>query len=163
MCISDIGMMELEGMTFWSHHGCLDSEKKKGNLFIVDFKGEMDMSRAAESDALEDTVNYAEIYEVIRKEMEKPSELLEHVAGRIVKAVAERFPEFVRFSVRVSKRRPPVGGAVQWSRITLQSGQPVNSIGPLPATPGPSPYPGVGKCQFRSSGYPSSNKHKHEE
>ena len=182
MCISDIGMMELEGMTFWSHHGCLESEKKKGNLFIVDFKGEMDMSRATESDALEDTVNYAEIYEVIRTEMEKPSELLEHVAGRIVKAVAERFPEFVRFSVRVSKRRPPVGGAVQWSRITLQSGQPVNSIGPLPATPGPSPYSSyrwllaakahraiclplerVEKCQFRSSGYPSTNKNKHEE
>ena len=119
MCISDFGIIELEEMSFWAHHGCLEHEKKKGNLFIVDFKGEMDMSKAAESDALEDTVNYAEIYEVIRKEMEVPSELLEHVAGRIVKAVAERFPEFVRFSVRVSKRRPPVGGAVQWSRITI--------------------------------------------
>ena len=119
MCISDIGIIELEEMRFWAHHGCLESERKKGNLFIVDFKGEMDMSRAVESDDLEDTVNYADIYKVIQKEMEKPSELLEHVAGRIVKAVAERFPEFVRFSVRVSKRRPPVGGAVQWSRITI--------------------------------------------
>ena len=119
MCISDIGIIELEEMRFWAHHGCLESERKKGNLFIVDFKGEMDMSKAVESDDLEDTVNYAEIYEVIKEEMENPSELLEHVAGRIVKAVAGRFPMIVRFSVRVAKRRPPVGGPVQWSRVTL--------------------------------------------
>ena len=119
MCISDIGIIELEEMTFWAHHGCLESEKKKGNLFLVNFKGEMDMSKAVESDALEDTVNYAAIYEVIKAEMAVASDLLEHVAGRIVKAVAEKYPEFVKFSVRVSKRRPPVGGPVQWSRVTL--------------------------------------------
>ena len=119
MCISDIGIIELEEMRFWAYHGCLESEKEKGNLFLVDFSGEMDMRAAAESDRLGDTVNYGEIYEIVKAEMEVPSELLEHVAGRIVKAIAARFPEFVRFSVRVSKRRPPVGGPVQWSRVTL--------------------------------------------
>ena len=119
MCISDIGIIELEEMRFWAYHGCLESEKEKGNLFFVDFRGEMDMKAAAESDRLEDTVNYGEIYEIVRTEMAEPSELLEHVAGRIVKASAARFPEFVRFSVRVSKKNPPVGGPVQWSRVTL--------------------------------------------
>ena len=119
MCISDIGIIELEEMRFWAYHGCLESEKGKGNLFLVDFRGEMDMRSAADSDRLGDTVNYGEIYEIVKAEMEVPSELLEHVAGRIVKAIATRFPEFERFSVRVSKRRPPVGGPVQWSRVTL--------------------------------------------
>jgi len=119
MCISDIGIIELEEMRFWAYHGCLEDEKKNGNLFLVDFKGETDMRAAAESDRLGDTVNYGEVYETVKAEMEKPSELLEHVAGRIVKAIAGRFPEFARFSVRVSKRRPPVGGPVQWSRVTL--------------------------------------------
>ena len=119
MCISDIGIIELEEMRFWAYHGCLESEKEKGNLFLVDFRGEMDMRSAANSDRLGDTVNYGEIYEIVKAEMEVPSELLEHVAGRIVKAIAARFPEFERFSVRVSKRRPPVGGPVQWSRVTL--------------------------------------------
>ena len=119
MCISDIGVIELDGMRFWAFHGCLESERSKGNLFLVDFKGEMDLRKAAESDSLKDTVNYGEIYEIVKAEMDVPSDLLEHVAGRIIQRLSDRFPEFVRFSIRVSKRMPPVGGPVQWSKVTL--------------------------------------------
>ncbi len=119
MCISDIGIIELEGMRFWAYHGCLESERCNGNLFLVDFRGELDMRKAAGSDNLDDTVNYGLVYDLVKEEMSVPSDLLENVAGRIVERIAERFPEFARFSVRVSKRRPPVGGAVQWSRVTL--------------------------------------------
>lgn len=115
----NIGTIELEGMEFKAYHGCLEREKVVGNDFVVDFRGEMDMSAAAESDDLRDAVNYAEIYEVIKEEMAKPSNLLEHVTGRIVKALEEKFPQFISFSVRVSKKRPPVSGVVQWSRITM--------------------------------------------
>lgn len=117
----NIGTLELEGMEFRAYHGCLERERIAGNDFVVDFRGEMDMSAAAESDKLEDAVNYALIYDVVAEEMAKPSDLLEHVAGRIVKALKGKFPEFIRFSVRVSKKRPPVNGVVQWSRITLYS------------------------------------------
>ena len=119
MCISDIGIIELEEMRFWAFHGCLESERRNGNLFLVDFRGELDMRKAAESDNLEDTVNYGLVYDLVKEEMSVPSDLLENVAGRIVRRIAERFPEFVRFSVRVSKRRPPAEGPVQWSRVTL--------------------------------------------
>ena len=115
----NIGTLELEGMEFRAHHGCLERERIVGNDFVVDFRGEIDMSAAAESDNLEDAVNYALIYEAVAEEMRKPSDLLEHVAGRIVNVLANRFPEFVSFSVRVSKKRPPVAGVVQWSRVTL--------------------------------------------
>lgn len=119
MCISDIGIIELEEMRFWAYHGCLESERSNGNLFLVDFRGELDMRKAAGSDKLEDTVNYGLVYDLVKEEMSMPSDLLENVAGRIVRRIAEKFPEFVRFSVRVSKRRPPVEGPVQWSRVTL--------------------------------------------
>ena len=115
----NIGTLELEGMEFRARHGCLERERIVGNDFVVDFRGEIDMSAAAERDNLEDAVNYALIYEAVAEEMRKPSDLLEHVAGRIVNVLANRFPEFVSFSVRVSKKRPPVAGVVQWSRVTL--------------------------------------------
>ncbi|MBO5876896.1 MAG: dihydroneopterin aldolase [Bacteroidales bacterium] len=123
-----IGTLELEGMEFRAHHGCLERERIAGNDFVVDFRGEMDMSAAAGSDRLEDAVNYALIYDVVAEEMAKPSDLLEHVAGRIVKALETRFPEFTSFSVRVSKRRPPVSGIVQWSRITLYYNKGVSGL-----------------------------------
>lgn len=115
----NIGTIELEGMEFRAFHGCLEREKVVGNDFTVDFRGEVDMSAAAESDNLQDAVNYAEIYDVVKEEMAKPSDLLEHVAGRIVKTLEAKFPQFTSFSVRVSKKRPPVNGVVQWSRITM--------------------------------------------
>ncbi len=106
-------------MEFKAYHGCLEQEKVRGNFFIVDFRGEMDLTAAAESDNLKDTLNYGEIYDIVSYEMSIPSELLENVAGRIVKAIASAYPQLTSFSVRVSKKKPPVEGVAQWSRITL--------------------------------------------
>ncbi len=115
----NLGIIELEGMEFKAYHGCLEQEKVRGNVFTVDFRGELDLSAAAESDRLDDTLNYGEIYEVVSYEMSIPSELLENVAGRIVKAIAAQFPQLNSFSIRVSKKKPPVDGVAQWSRVTL--------------------------------------------
>lgn len=125
MCIlnsgimENLGIIELEGMEFKAYHGCLEQEKVRGNSFVVDFRGELDLYAAAESDNLNDTLNYGEIYDIVAEEMSIPSELLEHVAGRIVRAIEVRYPQLLSFSVRVSKKRPPVDGLAQWSRVTL--------------------------------------------
>lgn len=114
------GLLELEGMEFHAYHGCLEHEKTEGNTFIVDFKAEIDVIRPALSDNLEDTLNYAVIYDLVAEEMGVASNLIENVAGRIVSAIESRFPE-LEFSVRVSKKNPPVDGVASWSRITLHS------------------------------------------
>lgn len=117
---SEKDRLELEGMEFHSCHGCLEHEKKIGNLFVVDFSAELDMSAAAASDRLEDAVDYGRIYDVIKREMGTHSDLLEHLAGRIIRAIEAEFPALEEFSVRVSKRRPPVDGVAAWSRVTLR-------------------------------------------
>ena len=118
-----IGKIELEGMEFHAYHGCFEEEKTAGNLFVVDFTGEIDMAAAVETDALADTADYGAVYSIIKREMSSPSDLLEHVAGRIVKAIESEIPAFTRFSVRVSKSNPPVGGVCAWSRVTLRGGK----------------------------------------
>lgn len=119
MRISDFGIMELEGMEFHAYHGCLESEKRDGNLFTVDFKCEYRIAKAAESDSLEDAIDYGRIYDIIKSEMEIPSDLLENVAARILKALCDEF-EFKSASVRVSKQNPPVSGKCKWSRVTAK-------------------------------------------
>ena len=51
------GLIELEEMRFWAFHGCLETEKRKGNLFLVDFKGELDMTQAVAEDRLDNITN----------------------------------------------------------------------------------------------------------
>lgn len=113
------GIIELEGMEFRSFHGCLEQERREGNDFMVDFRAEVEAGPAERSDKLEDTLDYGAVYDIVAREMAVPSNLLENVAGRIVRAVAAAFPQLDRFSVRVSKRCPPVAGPAQWSRVTL--------------------------------------------
>ncbi len=117
--MENTGIIELEGMEFKAYHGCLEQEKVRGNVFTVDFRGAMDLSAASASDNLKDTLNYADIYDVVSYEMSIPSELLENVAGRIVEAIAKQFPQLQEFSIRVSKKKPPVDGVAQWSIVTL--------------------------------------------
>ena len=117
--------MELAGLEFHAFHGCLESEKRLGNRFLVDFKAACLLGKAARTDRLEDTVDYGEIYQTIRQEMERPSDLLEHVARRITEAVEARFPKrFLQIKVTVSKQHPPVDGPCEWSRITVYSRNP---------------------------------------
>lgn len=114
------GTLELLGMKFHSFHGCLEEEKTKGNTFIVDFKAAYDLSVAAMSDNLDDAVNYSVIYSIVDEQMKQPSELLENVAMRIADAVIGAFPQLEDVEVSVSKKNPPVGGEVEWSKITVR-------------------------------------------
>ena len=93
MRISDFGIMELTGMEFHAYHGCLESEKREGNRFIVDFKAVYYLRKPAVTDDLKDAADYSVIYSLIREEMGKRSDLLEHVANRIVLAVKDRFSQ----------------------------------------------------------------------
>lgn len=112
--------IELEGMRFRAYHGCLESERREGNDFEVDFAAQVPQCvKAAFSDKLEDSLDYSAIYDIVAAQMQIPSNLLEHVAGRIISAVAEAYPQFGNISVRVSKACPPVAGGCRWSRVSL--------------------------------------------
>ena len=97
-------------MEFYAYHGCLEHEKKIGGRFLVSVSFELDTDVAAESDDLADTLNYQEVYDVIRCEMEQNSRLIEHLAARILRSLSEGFPQAKELSVKLSKLNPPLGG-----------------------------------------------------
>jgi dihydroneopterin aldolase len=111
--------IELRRMEFFAHHGHLPEERLLGNYFYVDVTADADLSKAMETDCLDDTVNYQQIYEVVKREMEIPSQLLEHVTGRIVKALYAEVPDIKRLSVKVAKQNPPLGGKTESSAIQI--------------------------------------------
>lgn len=103
--------IELCSLTFHAYHGVLSEERLLGNTFTVDLTIEADISQAVATDGLSGTINYAEAYEVVKNEMNIPSQLLEHVCGRIGKALLNSFPTLKRVKVRVAKHNPPIEGA----------------------------------------------------
>lgn len=109
----------LEDIVFFARHGVLEQETVTGNSFVVNIKIETDLSEAAKSDNISDTVNYAEVYEVIKKEMDIPSQLLEHVAGRIIRSLRNRFPELGTIELKLSKKAPPITGQIEQASVII--------------------------------------------
>jgi 7,8-dihydroneopterin aldolase/epimerase/oxygenase len=115
-----MGMILIEGMEFWAHHGCYEEERRTGNRFTVDLEVGADMERASQSDRLEDTLNYQQACDIISREMQQPSKLLEHVAGRILRALRREFSGAGSMRVKVVKHNPPVDGQVARFSVLME-------------------------------------------
>ncbi|MEJ0032338.1 MAG: dihydroneopterin aldolase [Bacteroidota bacterium] len=72
-----IGKVILEGLEFHAYHGVYPHERSSGNKFEVDIEVETRFSASAFHDDLSGTLDYEDLYKVIKTEMEKPSKLLE--------------------------------------------------------------------------------------
>jgi len=114
------GLIELSGMEFHAFHGCLPEERRDGARYLVDFSCSCEIGPAAESDDLADTLDYSAVYDIISREMSVPSNLLEHVCGRIVASIRSAFPQITGMKLKLSKEHPPVGGPVEWSSVTVE-------------------------------------------
>ena len=112
--VSDAGLTEgelgLEGLLFHAFHGWFEQERKEGATYRVDLKVRLDISRAAESDALEDTVDVQRLYDIVAAQMAVPRNLIETVAGAIL-AEVRALPGVHEAEVTVYKQRPPLQGS----------------------------------------------------
>ena len=113
--------ISIEQMEFYAYHGCFREEQIIGTRFLVDLYLETDTTNAESSDDLNDTVNYQEVYLLVKSEMEIKSKLLEHVGKRILKAIKEKFPQVKSAELKISKMNPPLGGKMRNVSLTLRS------------------------------------------
>ncbi|WP_148373129.1 dihydroneopterin aldolase [Bacteroides bouchesdurhonensis] len=109
----------LENIRCYAYHGVAPQENLIGNEYIIHIKLKVDISLAAATDEVTDTVNYAEIHKVIKNEMSIPAKLLEHVGGRIVSKLFIEFPSVEEIEISLSKRNPPMGADIDAAGITL--------------------------------------------
>lgn len=107
----------LKNMKFHSLHGVLPAEGIVGNNYLVTIEMEADIDQAAENDDLSRTVNYADVYEIVKQVMSTPSKLIENVAYRIDKEVHAKHKMIEKMTVEVQKLRPPVNGEVESSSV----------------------------------------------
>lgn len=106
-------------MRFFAYHGVLEHETIYGNHFSVTLRFSADLSKACFSDDVADTINYAEVYDLVKEEMAIPSKLIENAAYRILKRVKESFPQIDRIEVELSKQNPPVSGQMDQSTVII--------------------------------------------
>ena len=114
------GKIALRGMKFYAHHGVFEQETVIGGYYTVDVAFALPTLASTETDELSDTVNYAEIYDLVQAKMARPSRLIEHVAGRIHRALHAYRSDLSDLRVTVTKHHPPLGGEVADATVTLE-------------------------------------------
>lgn len=101
--------IHLKGLKLYAYHGVLPQENQVGAEYTIDLRLKTDFTQAAKTDRLEGTVNYAEVFNAVKKEMEIPSQLLEHVAWRIARRLLDDFPTISKVDIALYKQNPPMG------------------------------------------------------
>ena len=109
----------LRNVRFHAFHGVLPQEGIVGNDYLVNLVLDYDFSSAMQTDELQGTLNYAEVYQKVREEMAVPSKLLEHVAGRIAHRLFSDFPEIQKLQLSITKVNPPMGADSDGSGVEV--------------------------------------------
>ena len=112
--------INVEGIKVYAFHGCLNEEGKIGGNYIVDVCMKLDFSEAAESDDLTKTIDYVDVYHIVKEEMAIRSKLIEHVGKRILDRLKEKFPQLFNCQLKVTKINPPMNGNVEKVSVVLE-------------------------------------------
>lgn len=110
----------IDQLKVYAFHGALPQERTVGGEYLVSIRVEYPFQTAMETDQLEHTLDYGQLCQLIREEMDIASNLLEHVAGRIAKRLLDEFPQTQGFHLHITKCNPPMGADCQGAGVELE-------------------------------------------
>lgn len=117
--------VRLVNADFFAHHGAMQEEHRLGGRFEVDVSMDLDITDAAESDALARTVDYERVYRLVKDVvLHNRFYLIERLAYLIAQGVMEAYPSVESVEVTVRKPNPPVGGTVDRAEVIYRAKRP---------------------------------------
>ncbi len=99
-------LIHLDKLLFFAFHGIHHEERILGNTYEVNIALTIDADKRITT--LEQTVDYASVYELVKKRMNIPSALLETVAQDLAEEIHEYDQRIKKISVNLIKKYPPL-------------------------------------------------------
>src|SRR5712692_8460827 len=111
----------LKGMVFYGYHGVAPGEREVGQRFVIDLEVYADLREAGVSDRLEDTVDYGDLYRLVREVIEGSSKnLLEALADDVARLVLA-IPRVRGGKVTVKKPGVTIKGSIlEYSSVEIE-------------------------------------------
>ena len=109
----------LTDLRFHAFHGVIPQERLTGNDYSVSLRIGYPVREACLSDEVDDTLNYASVYDIVSQEMNVPSKLLERVAYRIADRLFRKFNLITALDVKLNKLNPPFGADCYGAGVEL--------------------------------------------
>jgi 7,8-dihydroneopterin aldolase/epimerase/oxygenase len=99
--------ISLNNVRFRAYHGLYPEERQKGNDFVVNMEVSYDPGPGTIF-SLEDTIDYATLFDIINVQMQRPVDLLETLVQQITGTVHQEFQQVKEISVSIEKLNPPI-------------------------------------------------------
>lgn len=109
----------LRGVHFHAFIGVGEQERSVGNDYILDLRIGYSLANAMKSDDVMDTLNYAEVYDLIKNVMQHPMKLLEAAAGCIVDNLTATYKGIESIDLKLIKLNPPMGADCEGAGVEL--------------------------------------------
>jgi dihydroneopterin aldolase len=101
-------IMRLEKIQFYGRHGAFPEEQRLGQRFYVSLELKLDLKKAGTTDDLEHTVDYSELYGLVKQIVEGETyKLIETLAERIASRILDTYDKIHEVLVKVTKPHPP--------------------------------------------------------
>ena len=111
----------VDGLVVHAHHGVGDDEGRIGQQFLIDLALDLDLSKAARSDKLIDTVSYADIIEVASGAFRaRRYRLVEAAAGAVMDAIFAAFPTVRSVRITIHKPHAPIAAVFSDVGVTFE-------------------------------------------
>lgn len=110
----------IKNLRFHAYIGVGEQEQVVGNDYIVSLSIDYPYEAAMVSDDVEDTINYATVYQLVAEVMAQKARLLESVAYQIAQKVIERYPLTEGLDVDVMKQNPPMGAECAGAGVQIR-------------------------------------------
>lgn len=100
--------LEITGLSLYTHHGVSEAEREVGQRLVVDLRLDIGQSDATVTDSLEDTVDYAEVCQLVALIAQQRShKTLERLCGVIANRLLADY-ELEGVWVKATKPEPPI-------------------------------------------------------
>jgi len=110
----------IRGLALHAYHGVMPHEAKVGQTFVIDLDLEIDLSMAARSDKVADTVSYDKVVDCASAAFGgQRFRLIEAAAGRVASAVLSAFAQVRSIRVTIHKPHAPIAATFDDVGVTL--------------------------------------------
>ena len=99
--------ISLDKLVFFGYHGLYAEEKKLGNTYIVDVLIDFTAKKSI-IDNLEQTIDYVQVYALIKKWMSIPTPLLETLVGNMADDILKEQLLAEKVMVKITKQHLPI-------------------------------------------------------
>jgi dihydroneopterin aldolase len=111
--------VHLNSVCLFGYHGLHEEEKKVGNDFEVTISMRI-KGPAEDKISINDTIDYAEVYDLVKEIFNQRQDLLETICINISSAIKNGFPQLRKISVQIKKLHPPIASFVGSVGVTYQ-------------------------------------------